>query len=271
MPTDKIIDGNRITDADPIPVQLDAVSRAALENITIDSITIPDGGDATQGAKADAAWQGAATGTEIALLKAIAGIVAPRKRARGLLTTAAAVVPIPSGTKVVQLYCSTLTKAGVGAGASYTAPTQERQTITAGDATSGNWTAGFQGQTSGNLAWNISGANLVTGLVALSSIGAGGVTLISGGPLNTTPIVIEFAADILDGDQPMLTPVTVDLAGGVSAGSRLPVVTESTAAATSVGFCEAGAVLTFAIASTDAYLYLKADAGTGNYRVSWYS
>lgn len=228
------------------------------------------GSDGPIGATSDTAWQGQATGSEIAILKAVAGIVAPRQRTRGLLTTAAAVIPVPSGARVVQLYCSTLTKAGVGSSSSYVSPTQQAWTITAGDATSGNFTLGFQGQTSGSIAWNSSAASAVAVMVAVPSIGAAGVTG-AGGALNATPIVLTSGVDILDGSQPNFVVTTVDLAGGVSAGSRLPVATISTPAVTSVGFCEAGSVLTFALASTDAYLYLKADAGTGNYRVSWFS
>jgi hypothetical protein len=107
-------------------------------------------------------------------------------------------------------------------------------------------------------------------LVALSSIGAAGVTA-TGGILSTTPIVVTFAAGILDGDQPMLVPTTVDLAGGVSAGSRLPVVTQSTPAANVSGFIEAASEFLFAVVSTDAYIHLTADSGTGVYRLSWFS
>lgn len=199
------------------------------------------------------------------------GLIAPRGRTRGLLTTATAVIPIPAGTKAAKVYASTLARVGASSSGTAVAATQERQTITGGDATSGNQTFTFQGQTTGNVAYNRSGAGLVSDLVALSSIGAGGVTLISGGPLNTTPIVIEFAAGILDGDQPMLIPTTVDLAGGVSAASRLATVTQSQAAANVSGFVEAATEVTFALATTDAYLHLTADSGTGLYRVTWFS
>lgn len=195
---------------------------------------------------------------------------APRHRARGLLTTAAAIVPIPAGTKAVMVYASTLTRVGVGSSASPAASVQEKQTITAGDATSGNFKLTFQGQQTGNLTFDESAADVVTGLVALSSVGAAGVTA-TGGPLNTTPIVVTFAAGILDGDQPMMTAQTVDLAGGVSAESRLPTVAETTAAVTTSAPLEAGGVLRFAIAESDTYLYLTADAGTGVYRVGFYS
>lgn len=201
------------------------------------------------------------------------GPVGPRKRARGFITPLAAVVPIPVGTKVAKVACTVLARLGVGSLATVTGSTQQRQTFTGGDATSGNFTAGFQGQVSGNIAYNTSGANLVTALVAESSIGAGGVTLISGGPLNTTPIVIEFASGIIDGDQPLIIPTTVDLAGGASANSRLPVVTISTPAATFTGFGEANSEFLIPLNATDAYIYIKGDDATaiGKYRCSWLS
>jgi hypothetical protein len=180
------------------------------------------------------------------------GLIAPRGRTRGLLTTAAAVVPIPTGAKAALVYCSTLTKAGVGSAAAAAASVTQQQTITKGDATSGNFKITFQGQQTANIAWNASAATIVSALVALSSIGTAGVTG-SGGTLDSAPVVITFAAGVLSGKQPLMTIDTVDLAGGVSAGSRLPTVAETRSA------------------STDAYLYLDADVATGLYRVTWFS
>lgn len=198
------------------------------------------------------------------------GPAAPRHRSRGLLTTAVASVPIPANTKLAIVYCSTLARVGAGASASPAASVQEKQTITKGDATSGNFKATFQGQQSANIAWNTSAASFVTAMVALSSVGTGGVTG-SGGTLDAAPVVLTFAAGILDGDQPLITLQNVDLAGGVDATSRMPTVGETTAAVTSAGYCEAGAVLKFPLASTDAYLYLTAESGTGVYRIGWFA
>lgn len=200
----------------------------------------------------------------------VTDLIVPRKRASGLLTTGATVVAVPAGTKAVKIWASTLTKVGAGASASATSPTQEAQTITKGDATSGNFTAAFQGQTSGNIAWNTSAASVVTALVAMTSIGAAGVTA-TGGVLSSSPVVVTFAAGILDGDQPLLVLATVDLAGGVSAGSRLPTVAETTPAVTTAGYVEANTEQYFNLAASDAYLYLVAAAGTGTYRVSFFS
>lgn len=194
---------------------------------------------------------------------------APRHRASGKLTTATAIVPIPADTKAVIVYASILARVGAGSSATPAASVQEQQTITAGDATSGNFTLGFQGQTSGNLTFDESAADIVTGLVALSSIGAAGVTA-SGGALGTAPVVVTFAAGILDGDQPLLVATSVDLAGGASASSMLPTIAQTRAAVTTTAYVEAGGVLRFAVAETDSYVYIAAESGTGIYRVGFF-
>lgn len=187
----------------------------------------------------------------------------------GLLTTGNAVIPVPAGASQAKVYVSVLARVGVGASASGpSASVAEVQTITAGDATSGNFTASFQGQTTGNNAWNLVAPTLQTNLRAMPSIGATGVTC-GGGPLNTTPITITFDDVTLRGDQPMITVATVDLAGGVDANSRLPVVTQTTKGATFLGYQEAGTQEVWTLAAGDAFLYLRADSGTGTYRVSW--
>lgn len=296
MATDKLIDGNRITDADPLQVQVMTaleLSAAAISSLTtaLEHISATIEGPFGQttaalstpvveasdspitlglGGRTDTPYQGESSATEIALLKTIAGVVRPTKRTRGLLTTALAVVPIPSGSRVAIVTTSVLARVGAGSSASPSASVQEAQTITKGDATSGNFTLTFQGQTTGSIAYNASAANVVTALVAISSVGAAGVTA-TGGILTSSPIVVTFAAGIIDGDQPLMTVTTVDLAGGVDATSRLPTVAQTTAAVTSTGFAEANTPLAFALAATDTYLWLYGDATTGVYRVSFFS
>lgn len=198
----------------------------------------------------------------------------PIGRTSGLLTTTEAVIAIPTGTKQAIIYCSALARIGVGPTTPLTADVQEVQTITGGDATSGNQTFTFQGQVSGNCAYNISAANLDTALEAMSSIGVGGVTC-AGGPLNTTPITVTFNAPYLVGNQPMLVPTTVDLAGGVSAASRLATVAQTTPGVSYRGYMESGDRMVIdlmkgnAYPADDAYLFLSALSGTGTYRVSW--
>lgn len=92
MPTDKIIGGTKISDADPLAVQLDAASRAALENITVDALTVADGADVTQGALADAAVAAGAAGSISAKLRRattqLAAIAAQLPAALGQSTAA---------------------------------------------------------------------------------------------------------------------------------------------------------------------------------------
>lgn len=197
----------------------------------------------------------------------------PIGRTSGFLTTAEAVIPIPTGAKQAIIYASALTKVGVGAAATLTADVQEVQTITGGDATSGNLTFTFQGQTTANCAYNIAAATLQTNLEALSSIGTGGVTC-AGGALNAAPITVTFNSPYLVGNQPMLVPTNVSLAGGVSASSRLATVAQTTAGATQRGYIEAGDRLVIDLRdgtfqSDDLNLFLATLSGTGTYRVSW--
>jgi len=68
--------------------------------------------------------------------------------------------------------------------------TDEQQTLTS-TASGGTFDLTFEGQTAAGIAFNVSAATLKTTLEALSNIAVNDVTT-SGGPLNTTPIVITF-------------------------------------------------------------------------------
>jgi hypothetical protein len=90
------------------------------------------------------------------------------------------------------------------------------------DATSGTYTLGYKGETSGAVAFNASattgGSSVRALLEALTAITPGDVT-VSGGPGDsggTTPYVVTFAA-LLAGDNHPLTATSVDLAGGGAA------------------------------------------------------
>jgi hypothetical protein len=82
--------------------------------------------------------------------------------------------------------------------------TAELQTISATGATAGNQTLTLGGQTTGNIAWNATAANVKTALEALSNVAVGDVA-VSGGPLNTTPIVITFGGAYAGQDVPLMT------------------------------------------------------------------
>lgn len=76
MTTRKIIGGATISDDDPLAVSLDAASRAALENITVDALTVADGANVVEGATADAAATAGGTGTLSAKLRRLTAQIA---------------------------------------------------------------------------------------------------------------------------------------------------------------------------------------------------
>lgn len=84
------------------------------------------------------------------------------------------------------------------------------------DATSGNWKYRFNGEETGNLAFNISASALTTALEALATIGAGNVQ-ITGGPGNsggTNPYDITFIGDLAGTNVVPSIVTNVSLAGG---------------------------------------------------------
>ena len=115
-------------------------------------------------------------------------------------------------------------------GVTLTTQPSEVETLTAGTAlTAGTFTITFNGQTTTALAFTSTAAQIVTALVALPNIGAGGVTA-TGGPINATgtPVVVTFAAGLANQHQSLFTVNSAGLTGG-------PInVTETTAGGTEV-------------------------------------
>src|SRR6478672_11337651 len=68
----------------------------------------------------------------------------------------------------------------------------EVQTISSNGSSAGTYTLTFRGQTASGIAYNAAASAVQTALQALSSIGAGNVT-VAGGPSNTTALVVTFA------------------------------------------------------------------------------
>lgn len=96
-----------------------------------------------------------------------------------------------------------------GTGASLT----ETQTITkTGTPTAGNITLTYDGQTTGNIPWNATSAQVKTALDALSNIDT--VTT-AGGPLNTSPITVTFSTDPGE-DVPQMTVNGTFTGGGAA-------------------------------------------------------
>lgn len=110
------------------------------------------------------------------------------------------------------------------------------------DATSGNFTITFSGQTTANINAATADATAVqNALVALSNIAAGDVT-VTGGPADagaTTPFVLTFGGAYAHQNVPAVTATNVSLAGG---GATVTVGT------TTVGGSSQGAI---AVATTD--------------------
>lgn len=92
----------------------------------------------------------------------------------------------------------------------------EIQTLTmSGGPTGGTFTLTFGGQTTTGIAYNASAATVQSALQALSSIGSGNVTC-TGGPINTTPVVVEFTSTLGFTNQATITANSTGLTGGSS-------------------------------------------------------
>lgn len=94
----------------------------------------------------------------------------------------------------------------------------EIQRITLGGATGGSWRATFGGQQTSDLAWNASPGQVQSALAALSSVGAGNVSVTSGG---TGIYIVTFTGALGLSNQPQLT-----IQAGLSGGT--PTITPST-------------------------------------------
>lgn len=90
--------------------------------------------------------------------------------------------------------------------------TTDVQTVTVNGApTGGTYTLSFNGQTTSALAFNAVAADIQAALVALSTIGAGNVTVTGSGPF-----VVTFAGALAPGYQPDITADGSLLTGGTS-------------------------------------------------------
>lgn len=104
--------------------------------------------------------------------------------------------------------------------------TNAQQTLpTAGGPTAGNFTLSFGGFTTTPIQWNDTAANVQAALRALPSITSTGV-LVTGGPLNTTDIVINFIGPLANAPQTLVTVGAAGLTGTlVPASTTTGVVT----------------------------------------------
>ncbi len=99
----------------------------------------------------------------------------------------------------------------------------EIQSITI-TAVGGTFTVSFDGQTTSAIAFDATNATLQSALEALSSIGAGSVS-VSGGPGATSAFSIEFIGLLENSDQPALTTNAAGLSG-VGASAAVSVLTK---------------------------------------------
>lgn len=92
----------------------------------------------------------------------------------------------------------------------------EIQTLTmSGGPTGGTFQLRFGGYVTGNIARNASAATIEAALEALWPIGTGGVSC-SGGPVNTTPVIVTFAGRLAHAAQPRLVLHRNAMIGGTA-------------------------------------------------------
>jgi hypothetical protein len=101
--------------------------------------------------------------------------------------------------------------AGVDETYTVTAQNANEQQQVVADATSGNFTLTFDGQTTGNILYNADAAAVQSALEALSNVAVGDVVVTS--PTAST-WVVEFRGQYLGEGVPEMTATDVDLAGG---------------------------------------------------------
>jgi hypothetical protein len=95
------------------------------------------------------------------------------------------------------------------------AGTNEQQTITeSGTVTAGTFRLLYRNDRTTPLQWNASAADILAALRALNEIGAAGLSGATGGPIQTTPVVVTFAANMGLRDVQQLTVENIDLVGG---------------------------------------------------------
>lgn len=97
----------------------------------------------------------------------------------------------------------------------------EVQTVTVSGATTGNIRLTFNGQQTGNIAFNANAATVQAALVALSNIDPGDVVC-GGGPLNTAPVTVTFGGQYANQDVSQITVQNVDADGSRSTATTTP-------------------------------------------------
>lgn len=121
----------------------------------------------------------------------------------------------------------TLSGSGFGGAPNYAASIDVNEVVTltgTGTISGGTYTITFGAQTTSALAFSANAAAIQAALVALSSIGAGGVT-VTGGPISTTPVVITFAGTLANTNVGAVT-VNAGSLTGTTPGVTVTVTTQ---------------------------------------------
>jgi len=99
-----------------------------------------------------------------------------------------------------------------------TALNEIQQITLLNDPAGGNLKLKYAGETTGNIKYNASAAEIDTALEALTAIPAGGVTC-SGGPLNEKPVLVQFTGGLAASVQELLI---ADASGLTTGGQDAP-------------------------------------------------
>lgn len=110
----------------------------------------------------------------------------------------------------------------VNLSAAETAGTNEVQTLTEGtNITAGTFTISFGGQTTTAIQHDAIAATVQTALEALSSIGAGNIT-VTGGPVGTTPFTLTFRNALGGANVDQVTVDVTNLTGTITVATTTP-------------------------------------------------
>lgn len=116
-----------------------------------------------------------------------------------------------------------------------TGGTNEVQTVTiTGTPTGGTFTLTFNGQTTGNIAYNAASSAVSTALLALSNINSGDVT-VGGGPGPGTPYTVTFTGQYASTNVSQMTAAHA-FTGGTTPNIAVTTTTAGVAGATTIGY-----------------------------------
>lgn len=197
-------------------------------------------------------------------------------------STTPLVIYLPRGVDQIKVFVDVLSL--VGLGDTYAAPdvTRDNEVFTLseiGAPTGGTFTLVFDDQTTGNINYNDSAANVVTALNALSNVDAGDFTG-GGGALNAADVTLTAGGVYLNaGPLPQLKLGTNALTGGTNPTILIRTSTKGGGPTNPFYVLQEANSQEIYDLSQDSgsvegrqarYLYVATVSGAGNYRVSGY-